>query len=133
MTHLILENDKDKLLKLIDSNKVEDMASIVRHISNDPTKLIFPVCGKRCYNTLSNYRKKEENKVDSEYATTQNWEKDGTSTKMCSIEVLVDWLTTEENCSKYFGGLDANGRTSADRKEAYHHRIRDLIKAENGM
>ena len=133
MTHLTIENDKDKLVDLIDSTKVEDMASIVRHLSNHSTKLIFPVCGKRCYNTVSNVRNKEVNKEDSEYATNQNWEKDGTSTKMCSIEVLVEWLTTEENCSKYFGGLDANGRTSADRKEAYHHRIRDLIKAENGM
>ena len=72
------------------------------------------------------------NKGESDYAIAQSWEKDGTSTKMCSIKVLVEWLTTEENCSQYFGGLDANGRTSADRKEAYHHRIRDLIKQENG-
>ena len=50
-----------------------------------------------------------------------------------SIDILIDWLTTEENANKYFGGLDIDGKTSATRKEAYHHHIRDIIKKENGM
>ena len=41
-------------------------------------------------------------------------------------------MTTEENCSKYFGGLDATGRTNGNRKEVYHLYIRDLIRKENG-
>ena len=68
----------------------------------------------------------------SEYATVQSWDNDGDANKKSSIQILIDWLTTEENASKYFGGLDIEGRTSTARKETYHHHIRDLIKNENG-
>ena len=51
---------------------------------------------------------------------------------MSSIEVLIEWLTTEENATNYFGGLDVDGQTNSNRKETYHHQIRDLIKEENG-
>ena len=47
------------------------------------------------------------------------------------MEVLIDWFTTEENTSKYFGGVNSNGRISANRKESYHLHIRDMIKEEN--
>jgi hypothetical protein len=46
--------------------------------------------------------------------------------------VLVEWLSIQENCSNYFGGLDSNGKTSGNRKDTYHYLIRDLIKKENG-
>ena len=48
------------------------------------------------------------------------------------MTILIDWLTTEENCSKYFGGIDANGCMNGNRKEAYHHHICDIIRKENG-
>jgi hypothetical protein len=47
--------------------------------------------------------------------------------------LLIDWLTTEENASRYFGGADKDGRTQSERRDAYHHLIKDLIFKENGM
>ena len=128
--HLSSVNDKDKLLDFIDSSV--DVASIHKNLLNNSTNLIYPVCGKRCFNKVENHQNKVNKKVESEYATASSWERDGDDKTESSIQVLINWLTTEENCSKYFGGIDVNGRTSANRKEAYHHHIRDLIRNENG-
>ena len=57
---------------------------------------------------------------------------DGNKVNRSSIKVLLDWLTTEENASSYFGGVDNKGQTTATRKEAYHHHLWELIKKENG-
>ena len=128
--HITITKAKDKLIQLVDSSV--DMASIYEQISKTSTQLILPVCGKRCYNKLFNHRNKDNKKEDSEYASSASWETDGDDSSASSIRILINWLTTEENCSSYFGGIDVNGRTSANRKEAYHHHIRDLIKNENG-
>ena len=112
---------------------VTNMKEIEQHLENDKdTALIFPVCGKRCFNIVNAYRNKTRPKGVSEYANTQSWDNDGNELNRSSIKVLLDWLTTEENASSYFGGVDTLGRTSAIRKEAYHHHIRGLIKTENG-
>ena len=120
----------DKLIEQID--KSVDIRSIQNTIATNNTKLIFPVCGKRCYNTVEHLRNKKDTKSHSEYASAQSWDNDGTDTHRSSIDILIGWLTTEENATKYFGGLDTDGRTSSNRKESYHHLIRDLIKNENG-
>ena len=130
MNHLKVENGNDKLVDLVQDSI--DMNLIIRQTTHDTSQLIFPICGKRCYNTVCNFRKKDEKKDGSEYALTQSWDADGNSSKKSSTEVLIHWLTTEENCSSYFGGVDTNGRTNGNRKETYHHHIRDLIKSENG-
>ena len=111
-----------------------DMEKISNSIKLDHTKLIFPVCGKRCYNTLMKTKKNNAKDGASDYTVAQSWDKDGNvnTNTMSSIDILIDWLTTEENASKYFGGVDMDGNTNATRKEAYHHHIRDLIKKENG-
>lgn len=131
MEHLVLENDNDKLFELVDDSV--PIQNVKHYITNQTHPFIFPYCGKRCFNKLTNHRKKEVNKEDnSGYATSCNWENDGDDNKKSSIGVLIDWMSTEENCSKYFGGLDSSGRTNGDRKEVYHLHIRDLIIAENG-
>ena len=130
MNHFNIESNDDKLVTLVDDSI--DMNIIIDDITNDTSRLIFPICGKRCYNTVCNYRKKDNSKDDSEYALAQSWDADGNSSQKSSIEVLIHWLTTEENCSSYFGGVDANGKTNANRKETYHHHLRDIIKSENG-
>ena len=109
-----------------------DLVSIHDSIKDDNTNIIFPICGKRCYNTVM--KKIKDNSTitkngQSKYEKAKSWDNDGNENSKSSIEVLVDWITTEENASKYFGGLDIEGKTSATRKEAYHHHIRDLIKA----
>ena len=110
-----------------------DIKSIYTTVKDSQHKLIFPVCGKRCYNTIMQSKKKTT-KTRSDYSQAQCWDKDGNESKgiKSSIEVLIDWITTEENSSSYFGGLDPEGKTNATRKEGYHHYIRDIIKAENG-
>ena len=129
--HLKISNNKDRLIDFVDGSV--DMASICeKTINTNSTQLIFPVCGKRCYSKLCNHQCKVKNTTESEYATSASWETDGDKTKLSSVQVLINWLTTEENCSTYFGGIDVNGRTSANRKETYHHQIRDMIKKENG-
>ena len=110
-----------------------DISCIKDFSTNDLTRLIFPFCGKRCFNYIMNHRNKVTNKDgDSEYASSQNWDNDGSSKKKTSMAVLIDWFTTEVNCSSYFGGVDAQGSTNGNRKQTYHYHIRDLIRNENG-
>ena len=130
MKVLELEGPEDKLIEQVD--KIVDMKNIQEYLKSGNTKLIFPVCGKRCYNTIEHSRSKIDTKKPSDYAVGQTWDNDGDENKKTSIDVLIEWLTTEENATNYFGGLDTDGRTSSDRKETYHHRIRVLIREENG-
>lgn len=104
-------------------------------LQNDGRKLIFHICGKRYYNTVSHTRDKKESKGDNEYTLAKSWEGDGSAKSgvKSSIDVLINWLTTEENASKYFGGLDIEGRMNITIKESYHYHIRDLIQKENDL
>jgi hypothetical protein len=61
-----------------------------------------------------------------------NWENDGEENKRSSMSILIDWFTTEENVSNYYGGKNKFGKTTAERKEDYHHVIKELIQKENG-
>ena len=107
MELITIDTKKDKLVELID-DKID--VSFFNELSDlEYTNLSFPFCGKRCFNTITNYRNKISNKGDSEYATTQSWDSDGSSKHRTSITVLIDWFTTEENCSSYYGGVDSNG------------------------
>lgn len=130
MDQLEFEGEEDKIINQIE--KKVDIKSIVNHLKKGNNKLIFPVCGKRCYNSIQLLRSKKEIKSHSEYAAAQTWDNDGGDSMKSSIDVLIEWLTTEENSTNYFGGVDTDGRTSSNRKETYHHRIRDFIKKENG-
>ena len=131
MKLLELEGPEDKIINQVD--KTVQMKTIQNYLKNSSTQLIFPVCGKRCYNTIEHSRNKKDIKEHSEYAVGQTWDNDGDENKKTSIDILIEWLTTEENATSYFGGLDTDGRTSSNRKETYHHRIRNLIKKENGQ
>ena len=109
-----------------------DMNEMQKTLKGYVSTLIFPVCGKRCFNTVNFTRNKKGPKHTSDYASAQCWDNDGGKDMMSSIDVLIHWLTTEENATNYFGGLDVDGRTNSNRKETYHYEIRDLIKEENG-
>jgi hypothetical protein len=126
-----LQGKDDRILRYYDCND-EDRDMITSQLTHD-TKLIFPVCGKCCLNKVNALRNLDEEKLLKEQTTgILNWDKDGSDVEKSSIEVLIDWLTTEENASKYFGGVDKDGRTNSERRESYHILIRDLIKKENG-
>ena len=131
MELLKTSSPRDHIIDMVD-DKVD--VSYVRGLPpDDLSKVIFPFCGKRCFNTIKTSIDKAANKSESTYTLAQSWDNDGLQgSKQSSIRVLIDWLTTNENCSQYYGGVDEKGFTSADRKETYHYYIRDLIQKENG-
>jgi hypothetical protein len=136
------ENQKMKVIELSvsDDNLFShlkdgnDIKSLVASIANDDIKLILPVCSKSCYNKVTGFRvtKKKDNVLVSSDGTLFNWDKDGGNGKPSSTEILVNWLTTEENASSYYGGVDRRGKTNANRKEQYHKLIAMLIHKTNG-
>lgn len=139
MNIISLTDNDDKLLSFLNVN--EPVLSEVKTALRNGSNVIFPCCGKRCHKIVAASRLETKQKSCKKYATsssptsngtTPNWDKDGTADKRSSIRILIDWMTTEEHATKYFGGLDKDGRTSSDRKESYHNYISDLIKKENG-
>ena len=94
-----------------------DICAIKNTIDSDTNNLIFPFCGKHCFNSIK--KAPTTSNGDSKYATALSWEGDGSVTKKSSMQILIEWITTEENCSTYFGGLDASGHTNGNRKDTY--------------
>jgi hypothetical protein len=138
MQILSVTSEEDKVLEFlsIPEYELDNIKTIIR----SGTEITFPCCGKRCYKIVaaSRIQKKKPPTPSSTRAsptinnTTPNWDKDGTNSVRSSIKILIDWLTTEENATNYFGGLDKDGRTSSDRKESYHNYISEEILKENG-
>jgi hypothetical protein len=99
-------------------------------------ELILPVCGKRCYTNVINRRIEFHKAADaskgSGVPSNIHWGRDGTSTSKSSEDCLIDWITTEENASSYFGGVGKDGQTSSNRKHTYHLLLSDTIRKENG-
>jgi hypothetical protein len=143
--HMLKHYNPDNKMKMISITSVYDdildfvgdhvnISCLKEFSTNQLSNLTFPFCGQRCCKTITNYKNKKKNKNngDSEYAILQSWDNDGSSRNKSSTEVLIEWLTTEENCTNYFGGVNEKGATNGNRKESYHYHIRDLIKSENG-
>jgi hypothetical protein len=122
--------ESDKILDMIDAT--EDEREELKTLSKqDETVILFPTCGKRCFSYLLDFRTKSPSEK-TQSATPYNWNKDGVPGSVrSSTEILIDWMTTEENITKYYGGLDKNGKTNADRRHHYHLVIKDMIQSEN--
>jgi hypothetical protein len=103
-----LTSKDDKLFDLLNVPKKDKQGLF--ELSNEEAKLVFPVCGKWCFSNIQKYRIKDKIEANGN-AGVYNWDKDRTEHKKSSIDILIDWLTTEENASKYFGGIDKNGKT----------------------
>jgi hypothetical protein len=131
---VVMECMDDKILDYLQVNTTE--RKVLNHLFNQETPILFPVCGKRCYKSVVGYRTKEiivlEDVLEEIPEPPSNWDKDGKDGKPSSIKVLIDWLTTEENASMYFGGVNEVGKTNAMRKESYHKVIRQIIIEKNG-
>jgi hypothetical protein len=132
----ILEVNSSDNIFFSNMNKGEEMKSVLTS-SKDDTKFILPVCSKTCFNKVRSLKKekiasKSSTGTSTDDTTPANWEADAKDGKQSSAALLVNWLTTEENASSYFGGNDRNGRTSAKRKEVYHQLLSMLIHKENG-
>jgi hypothetical protein len=126
-----LEGKEDQILRYYNCN--DDNREKVSSYISPSSRVIFPICGKCCFNKVTALRNlNEDNVIEEQRNAIFNWDKDGSDVEKSSIELLIDWLTTEENVSKYFGSCDKYGRTQSERRESYHIRIKDLIKKENG-
>jgi hypothetical protein len=131
---VVMECTNDKILDYLQVNPTE--RKVLNHLFKQDTPILFPVCGKRCYKSVVGYRTREvivlEDVIEKTPDPPSNWDKDAKDGKPSSIQILIDWLTTEENASMYFGGVNEVGKTNAMRKEAYHKVIRQLIIDTNG-
>ena len=139
----VLEFDRevDSFLSEDENKYIEEKIGWQKVVS---TNVTLPVCGKHCHNVLTRERrkKKEVNIRSSKEMNTSNnvndntvvrWDSDGKDGTMSSEEVIVDWLTTAENCEKYFGGTyGAKNKVNGITKETYHVRISKLIEQTNG-
>ena len=127
----------------------EDQMEVVDEIGREKvnkTKIVLPVCSKTCYNTVlrnrkqrDNLSKKGSNKKEDVVHTKRNsdlnvrWDSDGGNGKLSSEEVIVQWLSTNENSDKYFGGvIGQHRRTNCTSKDTYHTRLSNMIRDENG-
>jgi hypothetical protein len=124
-------SDDNLFSHLLNGNEIK---LLVASTSDEDTKFILPVCSKSCYNKVSGFRVNEmkDNILVFSDGTLFNWDKDGGNGKPSSTEILVNWLTTEENASSYYGGVNRRGKTNANRKEQYHKLIAMLIHKTNG-
>ena len=77
-----------------------------------PTDGITILCGKRC---LQRWRKDQMEKLKPK--KIQTWEADG------SMDVLLDWLTTDDNYAKYCGSSQNKGTSKAQ----FHKEIAEII------
>jgi hypothetical protein len=131
---IYMEDIDDKVLEYVKVNSTE--RKVLNYLFKTGTPIIFPVCGKRCFKSLLGYRSKEvivlDEGLEEVPPAPANWDKDGDKDKPSSIAILIDWLTTEENASVYFGGVNEVGKTNAMRKECYHKIIRQRIIDTNG-
>lgn len=139
MKVLEINSVDDIILGLVRSD--EDCTPLVKKLVSSEHKLIVPVCSKSCYNSVVRYKvkteaaikKRNKNMGTDMLPTNNNWDSDGIEgVCVSSSRVLVNWLTTEENATAYFGGSNKDGRTSSTRKETYHNIISKLIQKENG-
>jgi hypothetical protein len=94
-----LMSQNDKILDLLNISK-KDRSSLCS-LSTQKAKVIFPVCGKRCFSNIQKYRIKDTAEINSNPGVL-NWDNDRTEDKKSSIDILIDWLTTEENAAKIF-------------------------------
>jgi hypothetical protein len=99
-------------------------------------RIILPSCGRQCHKNIlkkiTSLNKSKKTDLKSDGTSKLQWDKDGSSSQRSSIQVLVDWITTEENASSYFGGKNKKGKTTGSRKETHHFEITKVIQKENG-
>jgi hypothetical protein len=113
-----LLSEDDKVLNFL--NIKEPILTKVINAFKKGAQIVFPCCGKRCSKMVLASRKECKKKSEQAIASTSidskltppYWDKDSTDKCKSSIDVIIHWLTTEENATKYFGGLDKDGKTS---------------------
>jgi hypothetical protein len=135
LKHIEVHDKDDYFLSLAHQNESSTFPDYSNAFCNNQS-LLIPVCGKRCM-TNSMARKNARDKGTKTNDTISKgtnvpWDKDGSINIRSSEQVLLDWLTTEENTSSYYGGVGKDGLTSSNRKHTYHLKIANEILKENG-
>ena len=132
--------------------KKERHITKVEYNANNPTKVTqqfaFPVCSLRCHNRLAaleadhqkafSSEEKRMNKIrtaimSGDSSLLPRWDNDNIHPNgMTSISALLEWVTTEENGSMYFGGNNSHGHPNGISKDKYHQIIAREIRQKTG-
>ena len=140
ISHLYYEHDNDELRE----DQMEELNKIGMEKVKS-SKVILPVCSKSCYNSVIRNRKNKQKETSQKKITSSTvtkkakdgfvrWDSDGGDGKLSSEEIIVQWLTTNENADLYFGGVVGKKRnTVGTTKETYHNRLSNAILKENGF
>ena len=105
-----------------------------RPTESDANELEEPIvfCKKGCYTKWASKKKKEAKAAAAAAKAAQQppkkprkvpWEEDGT------LDILLEWLTTEGNYADYCGGSGNNGKT----KTQHHKELAILIKEKQPL
>jgi hypothetical protein len=108
-----------KILAAFQSNAKNKKESDVTFLETDA------VCGKRCYNKIIKARTA---KPPPRLKVSRFWNNDGTTPFVNSMSVLMDWITTEGNYSRWRGGDKQSGAT----KKTLPSLIAEKIQEEAG-
>ena len=73
--NLLQFDDANNKIKSTINNDI-DNTTIQNSLINDARKLIFPVCGKRCFNCIMSEKNKSKGKGESECSIAQSWDND---------------------------------------------------------
>jgi len=110
---------------------VNFQASTNKYQLTDPGGITHPTCSLGCSGKKTKELKQETNKPAADSADCKiAWDNDGPTDQVSSLSILIDWLTTEGNNTKYHGCTKDQSLTEGGvRKSEYQQQICNLIAA----
>ena len=90
-------------------NKEKDGEFLKTSDDKKDNNKILVFCGKQCYNRE---KTKQEEMENEELKRSTNWYQDGFDGGPSSYDILLQWLTDQENANLYFGAKDTSKSSS---------------------